>query len=137
MHIFWIAVLSASGVAGLSASLGAVEPPSGFDGDGFFTSQIQPILQRSCLKCHSSDDDPEGGLALDFRAGWINGGEQGPAVVPGDLKNSPLIQAIRWLDEDTAMPPKKKLSPVEVALLETWVLLGAPDPRELPAKRTD
>jgi hypothetical protein len=27
------------------------------------------------------------------------------------------------------MPPKKKLQPIEIALLETWVLLGAPDPR--------
>jgi hypothetical protein len=54
-------------------------------------------------------------------------------VKPGDLKNSPLIQAIRHLDSDSAMPPKKKLPPVEIALLETWVLLGAPDPRGGPA----
>jgi hypothetical protein len=56
-------------------------------------------------------------------------------VKPGDLKNSPLIQAVRHLDSDSAMPPKKKLPPVEIAMLETWVLLGAPDPRSALPKR--
>ena len=27
------------------------------------------------------------------------------------------------------MPPDEKMSLLEIALLETWVLLGAPDPR--------
>jgi hypothetical protein len=67
--------------------------------------------------------------------GWQIGGENGPVVKLGDLKNSPLIQAVRHLDSDSAMPPKKKLPPVEIAMLETWVLLGAPDPRSALPKR--
>ena len=107
----------------------AENPSSSYDPDRFFRTQIQPILETRCYKCHSEEHGAEGGLTLDSRKGWQTGGELGPAVSPGDLKNSPLIQAVRYLDSDTAMPPKKKLQPIEIALLETWVLLGAPDPR--------
>lgn len=33
---------------------------------------------------------------------------------------------MRHVETDTAMPPRQKLPAVEIALLETWVLLGAP-----------
>lgn len=95
----------------------------------FFNLQILPILKNRCFECHSKDHEVEGGLALDTRAGWEIGGDQGPAVKPNDLKHSPLISAIRHLDSGSAMPPDEKLPAVEIALLETWVLLGAPDPR--------
>ena len=108
------------------------QPANRFDGDRFFHLQIQPILERRCFECHSHQHKTKGGLALDSKPGWEMGGESGPAVKPGDLKNSPLVQAIRHLDEDTAMPPDEKLPAVEIALLETWVMLGAPDPRLVP-----
>ncbi len=105
-------------------------PQHGFDSNRFFHLQIEPILERRCFECHSHQHKTKGGLALDSKPGWEMGGESGPAVKPGDLKNSPLVQAIRHLDEDTAMPPDEKLPAVEIALLETWVMLGAPDPRD-------
>jgi len=53
----------------------------------------------------------------------------GPAVVPGDLDKSLLIKAVRYTDEDLQMPPKEQLSKAQVAALEAWVKMGAPDPR--------
>src|ERR1019366_5568081 len=61
------------------------------------------------------------------------GGVSGPALVPGDVEKSRLIQAIRWTDSDFAMPPKGKLSPQQIERFEQWVKMGAPDPRTEPA----
>ncbi|MCB1278898.1 c-type cytochrome domain-containing protein [Prosthecobacter sp.] len=103
----------------------------------FFRIQILPILQKRCFECHSKEHEIEGGLALDSKTGWMTGGDHGPAVTPNNLKKSPLIQAIRHHNSDSAMPPEEKLPPIEIALLETWVLLGAPDPRtDNPASKT-
>lgn len=98
----------------------------------FFRTQVEPILAKRCLECHSHEHEIEGGLALDSKGGWEAGGESGPAVRPHDLKGSLVIQAVRHHDDEMAMPPRKKLPAIEIALLETWVLLGAPDPRVEP-----
>lgn len=120
--------------AALLSSMKAEEPPKAdFDADRFFRLQIEPILTRRCFECHSHKHETKGGLALDSKPGWEMGGESGPAIKPGDLANSPLVQAVRHLDEDSAMPPKEKLPPIEIGLLETWVMLGAPDPRHKAA----
>lgn len=120
-----LATLLGLWISGLSAYGG----DENYDPNKFFTKQILPILKAQCFKCHSNEHEVKGGLSLDTKAGWEIGGEAGQAVKPNDLKNSLLIQAIRHGDPDTAMPPKKKLQPVEIALLEAWVMLGAPDPR--------
>lgn len=115
--------------------VGANENSPPYDPAKFFRVQILPILKNRCFECHSQEHEIEGGLSLDSKAGWETGGENGPAVKPRDLTNSPLIRAIRHHDSDSAMPPKKKLPPIEIALLETWVLLGAPDPRTSAAHK--
>lgn len=130
--IHWAAALLL--VAGAQAGDGGAS----YEPDRFFNTKILPILETHCFECHSQEQGVEGGLALDSRSGWMNGGEHGPAVKPRDLSSSPLIHAVRHEDSDSAMPPKKKLSDLDVALLETWVLLGAPDPRgdQPPPKNT-
>jgi hypothetical protein len=57
----------------------------------------------------------------------VRGGDHGPAVVPNNLGKSPLIRSIRSTDPGTRMPPEDPLPPLEVALRQTWVMLGAPD----------
>lgn len=102
----------------------------------FFEKKIRPALVTHCYKCHSAEGDKfKGGLLLDTREGIRKGGETGPAVVPGDLKASLLIQAIRYQDDNLKMPPKQKLPDDVIADLETWVRMEAPDPREGAAKR--
>jgi len=99
-------------------------------GIAFFESKVRPLLIKQCYECHSAEKKQKGGLVLDQRAGWETGGDSGPAIVPGDLKKSLVIEAIHHGDPDLAMPPKKKLSDSEIAILEEWVTMGAPDPRD-------
>ncbi len=94
----------------------------------FFEERIRPVLVDHCYKCHSSDDsEPAGGLLLDTREGIRRGGHTGPAVVPGDLKESLLLNAIQY--GNLEMPPDEKLSDEVIEDFRTWISLGAHDSR--------
>ena len=96
----------------------------------FFEAKVRPVLVQQCYECHSAQAKKvKGGLLLDTREGARRGGEQGPAVVPGDPEASLLVQAVRYKDENLRMPPKHRLSGEVVADLERWVKSGAADPR--------
>ncbi|MFT5466898.1 MAG: hypothetical protein ACI8UO_001999 [Verrucomicrobiales bacterium] len=112
------------------AGSAAAEEPSAAD-LAFFEKRIRPILIERCYECHSEEADKrKGGLWLDRRAGWEVGGDSGTALVPGDPDESLIVEMIRYGDPDIAMPPKEKLPPEEIALLEDWIKRGAPDPRD-------
>jgi len=101
--------------------------------DAFFREKVEPILRARCYECHSHAGKIKGGLVLDSRSGWQAGGDSGPAVAPGSVEKSRLIEAVRYANPDMEMPPKAKLPPGEIAVLEQWVARGAPDPREAAA----
>jgi len=98
----------------------------------FFEKNIRPIFSEHCYKCHSAAEGvSKGGLIMDSRAALLAGGDQGPAVVPGNLKKSLLLVAVHQQDPELSMPPRKsgpKLSDAKIATLEKWVLMGAPAP---------
>ncbi len=97
----------------------------------FFEKRIRPVLVEHCYDCHGPDaDEPGGGLRLDSRAGWMKGGQSGPAIVAGKPEESLLIRAVRRAEKDSAMPPETPLSAAVLADLIAWVKMGAPDPRE-------
>lgn len=96
----------------------------------FFENRVRPLLIRHCYSCHSRQSGTsEGNLLLDSQKGWQHGGDQGPALVPGEPDNSLLIRAVRYADADLQMPPKRTLSKEDISLLEHWISIGAPDPR--------
>jgi Protein of unknown function (DUF1549)/Planctomycete cytochrome C len=97
--------------------------------DEFFESRVRPLLVKHCLECHA-DKKQESGLRLDSRDGWMRGGDRGEAIVVGDPEKSLLIRAVRHEDPDLQMPPNSpRLTPAEIADLETWIERGANDPR--------
>lgn len=102
----------------------------GSKGMAFFESKIRPVLEENCLKCHSEAKKIKGGLLLDRKAGWMEGGDSGPVIVPGKPDESLLVQMIRHDPDVEAMPPKSKLSDAQIRDFEEWVRMGAPDPRE-------
>jgi len=95
----------------------------------FFESKVRPLLLEHCIECHGGEKT-KGGLRLTHRGGWETGGDSGPALVPGKPDESLLIKAVRYRDENLSMPPERKLTAAQIAVLEEWVRLGAPDPRE-------
>lgn len=97
----------------------------------FFETRIRPVLVEHCYECHSAESGKaKGGLVVDTREGLLHGGEGGAAVVPGDVVKSRLLAAVKHLEADLEMPPKKpKLPAGVIADLEAWIKAGAPDPR--------
>lgn len=105
------------------------------DGDQnveFFEKQIRPALIEHCYECHSvAADEPGGGLLLDSRESVRKGGESGPAVVPFNVKDSLLVEAIKH--QSLEMPPGKKLDESTIDAFVKWIETGAVDPRDKPA----
>ena len=139
---FLILAAALSGAGSAFAALDESAPPAAqpitAEQRDFFEKKIRPVLVDKCYKCHAENSDKiKGGLTLDTREGARRGGENGPAVVPGDLKESLLIEAIRYANKDSAMPPEKsggKLADEVIKDFEKWVQMGAPDPRDGAAK---
>lgn len=100
----------------------------------FFENKIRPVLVEHCYQCHSeSAEKVRGGLLLDSASSSREGGDSGPAVVPGKPGESLLLDAIRH--ETFEMPPSGKLADTVVADFETWIAQGAVDPRTAATSR--
>src|SRR5215471_15160623 len=82
-------------------------------------SRAQAIFDTHCLKCHGTLEH-KSGLELDTIEGALHGNEDGPVIAPGHPEKSKLIAAL-LPDADPHMPPKKQLSPQEIAALRTWI----------------
>jgi len=124
-------------LSGLSLVLFGVLSASASEPDraslDFFETKVRPVLVEHCYGCHSSQAKKlKGGLLLDTIEGMRKGGQSGPAVVPGKLEESLLVQAVRYDDELTRMPPKEKLPAAAIASLEQWVKEGAAVPMARP-----
>ena len=119
-------------VALFPAPAGAAEP--GRDAVSF-SRQVQPVLNAGCVACHKPERK-KGKLDLTTYAGLSAGGENGRVVVPGNAKESRLVDSIvPHGEEPPAMPEKgEPLAKPEVDLIARWVEQGAKD--DTPAAAT-
>lgn len=100
-----------------------------------FTKEIEPIFKEHCIKCHGPEK-MKAELRLDQRVSLLKGGDTGfPSLVPGDIKNSYLLEVISGDDEDMRMPPKGELlSKEQVHLIQQWIEQGAEWPGQMDRK---
>ena len=120
-----------------TAQAAAAEPPAPGAPDEagihFFETKIRPLLAGECYSCHSvSAKKLKAKLYTDSLAGFLKGGESGPALVPGQPEKSKIIEAVGYKNQDLQMPPDSKLTDAQVVDLTQWVKLGAPWPKESP-----
>ena len=91
----------------------------------FFEQSVRPLLAAKCFECHGPRKT-ESNLRLDIRAGILEGGDRGPAAVPGDPGASLMIKAVRH-DGELAMPQDRApLTEKEIRILERWIDQGLP-----------
>ncbi len=92
-----------------------------------FTTQVKPIINRSCITCHGGVRQ-KGGFSLLFREEALAKTESGKlGIVPGDPGNSEMIRRINLKDPEERMPYKHDpLNKEEIDILTKWVKEGAP-----------
>ncbi len=129
------AALSLSVLSGQAAEKKAVDlskiPTASYKTGVTYATDIKPILDRSCTKCHDGEK-PKGKLHLDSLAGVLKGGEDGKVVVPGDGAGSMLVQNVAHAgDPDDYMPPPRNkagigpLTKEQIGLIRAWIDQGA------------
>jgi len=123
MGVHALGALAASGDVDLSKLPPASTAPVDFE------TEIRPLFDRACTKCHSAEKQ-KGGFRLDRKADALAGGDNyAPAVVPHKSAESPLIHFVAGLDPEMKMPPKgEPLTADEVGVLRAWIDAGAPWP---------
>ncbi len=92
-----------------------------------YTRQVKPIFANNCLDCHSTDER-KGGLDVSSVGDLMKGGKKaGPAIVPGQPDESPLVQHLRGLRKPQMPKGNPPLSEEEVHLIRQWIFAGARD----------
>ena len=100
-----------------------------------FVRDIQPILTRSCVRCHDAATD-DGDLRLDTQEGFLKGGAAGPSAVPGDGKGSRLFLRLVHENPKKRMPRREDpLSPEQIELVRRWIDEGAKWPEGVKLQR--
>src|SRR5215469_1819995 len=104
------------GVAALAISWAAAQPVS-------FATDIRPIFESSCWKCHGGGVQLSK-LDLRSRDAALMGGTHGAAIVPGKAEESRLYRLVAAL-EKPPMPLDGKLSADQIATIRRWIDQGA------------
>ncbi len=88
-----------------------------------YGKQVQPLFNGYCVGCHKGATSPAN-LQLDTVDHIFKGSDSGKVIVPGNSKQSLLIQRV----SDTTgnqMPPNATLSKEQIKVLTDWVDQGA------------
>ncbi len=94
----------------------------------FFEKHIRPVLVEHCYECHSAEAKTvQANLLLDTPSATRTGGDSGPSVVPNNVDESLIVQALEY--ETWQMPPSGKLPAETIANFRRWIAEGAVDPR--------
>src|SRR5258708_8896056 len=83
-------------------------------------TEAREILQRRCLSCHGSKTKVAG-LDLSGRESALRGGSKGPALQPGSVAGSLLLQRVL----KGQMPPAAPLPASESEVLRLRIAAGA------------
>ncbi len=91
--------------------------------DDALPARAVAVLQANCSGCHG-ESAAMSGLRLSSRDQALKGGTRGPAITPGDAKQSRLYLAVTHAAEPS-MPPGKSLETGDIETIRQWIDSGA------------
>ena len=101
-------------------------PPAAAKPGVTYDKDIKPVLEKSCVKCHSGEK-PKGKYSMESKEKILKGGKEGASIVAGSSAKSAFVHYTADLVADMEMPPKDKrdkypaLSKEQVGLLRAWI----------------
>jgi hypothetical protein len=106
-------------------------PPPATQAGLTFDKDIKPIIEKSCLECHSGRR-PKARYEVGTREAFLKPGisEENP-VIPGKSEESPVVHYVADLVRNYEMPPHEEretfpvLTREQIALLRAWIDQGA------------
>ena len=104
------------------ASLNAQQPDPA--DPAFFLQNIQSVFEQKCFSCHKPSANVSR-LNLTTRAGLLEGGDNGPAVVPGDPARSLLYKTITHQSQPFMPMGTERLPQDVVDNIAAWIEAGA------------
>ena len=107
-------------------------PPPATKSGVTYVTDIKPIFDASCTKCHSGNR-AKARLHLDSLEGALKGSKDGKVITPGDSAKSYMVKSIAHVsdDQDDWMPPVKNkagikpLTTDQIGLIRAWIDQGA------------
>jgi hypothetical protein len=83
-----------------AAPAAALLPPASTKTGVTYTTDLKPIFDANCVKCHSGEK-PKAHLHMDTLEGILKGTKHGPIFTSGDGANSLLVKAVAHQLKDT------------------------------------
>src|ERR1041385_8976839 len=107
--------------------------PAAAQRDPLFKTEILPVLEKNCVKCHNPQQKMAQ-LDLSSFTGMMEGSSSGPVIAPGKPERSLMWKLI----ESDQMPQGGKLSTADKQLIKSYIQYGrfpAPAPETAEAVR--
>ncbi|MCO6045327.1 hypothetical protein NG895_15555 [Aeoliella sp. ICT_H6.2] len=90
-----------------------------------FSLDIAPLLVQSCNDCHGVQRPRAGFSVASFQRLW-QGGDSGPAIMPGDSKGSLLVGKLHGTADGARMPQNRPAwKDEQIVLVARWIDEGA------------
>jgi hypothetical protein len=105
-------------------------PPASAKKGLTYDADVKPLIEKSCLKCHSGEK-PKGKYSMETKESLVKGGPGGAPIVVGNSAKSALVHYVADLVEDSEMPPTDKrdkypaLTKEQIGLVRAWIDQGA------------
>src|SRR5471030_2311620 len=103
-------------------------PPASTKMSVTYATDIKPIFDASCAKCHGANK-PGAGIVLTSLDSTLKGGKDGKILTVGDSTKGSLVMAVAHIGDPQSFMPKgrntKALTAEQVGLIRAWIDQGA------------
>jgi mono/diheme cytochrome c family protein len=123
-----IALTTVFGLVFAASAQDAKLPPASTKTGVTYATDIKPIFDASCIRCHG-EKRPGDGIVLTTLDSVLKGGKDGKILTVGDSARSDLILSVAHIGDPMSFMPRGRnatpLTPEQIGLIRAWIDQGA------------